>query len=171
MISYYSCRRKINRWPMVHFFTMIDVSALNALVLYNEINPTWCTKRKNKRRRIFIERLGLELANPFMMARKGCSTPHSNPSREYLFGVQSSSSSSSCESPLTTTSEEKTNASNLPKKPTKRGRCYVCTDESKAKSMKNDNMTQLVCIYCKRNACKYHTYDVCYSCYEKNSMN
>lgn len=77
MLGTYSCKRKSNRWPMAVFSNIIDISALNAFVVYNEINPNFQSKQVKTRRRNFLEQLGHELATPHMMKRTG--KPH--PSR------------------------------------------------------------------------------------------
>lgn len=69
MISCYSCKRKCNRWPMAVFSNMIDISALNAYILYNDVSPNWKPKQTNKKRRCFLEQLGLDLAKNYMMMR------------------------------------------------------------------------------------------------------
>ncbi len=35
----YSTKRMIRRWPMVIFFNMLDISALNAFIIYMSLNP------------------------------------------------------------------------------------------------------------------------------------
>ncbi|CAM4284688.1 unnamed protein product [Leuciscus chuanchicus] len=69
MVAAYTCKRKSNRWPMVVFSNMLDVSALNAFVLWSEINPAW-NAGKNFRRRIFLEELGKALVSPQIQRRK-----------------------------------------------------------------------------------------------------
>ncbi|KAM3924560.1 piggyBac transposable element-derived protein 4-like [Leptodactylus fuscus] len=41
VISTYTCKRKTNRWPMILFYNILDVSAYNAFVLWREIDPDW----------------------------------------------------------------------------------------------------------------------------------
>ncbi|KAM3911226.1 piggyBac transposable element-derived protein 4-like [Leptodactylus fuscus] len=41
VISTYTCKRKTNRWPMIIFYNILDVSAYNAFVLWREIDPDW----------------------------------------------------------------------------------------------------------------------------------
>ncbi|CAM4571666.1 unnamed protein product [Leuciscus chuanchicus] len=69
MVAAYTCKRKSNRWPMVVFSNMLDVSALNAFVLWSEINPAW-NAGKTFRRRIFLEELGKALVSPQIERRK-----------------------------------------------------------------------------------------------------
>lgn len=78
MLSCYSCKRKTNRWPMAVFSNMIDISALNALIIFKEIHPNWQTTQKTTIRRNFLRELGLSLAKPYIAARKN--KPRSAPS-------------------------------------------------------------------------------------------
>ncbi|KAM3936782.1 LOW QUALITY PROTEIN: piggyBac transposable element-derived protein 4-like [Leptodactylus fuscus] len=41
VISTYTCKRKTNRWPMILFYNILDVSAYNAFVLWREIDLDW----------------------------------------------------------------------------------------------------------------------------------
>ncbi|KAE8299842.1 hypothetical protein D5F01_LYC02260 [Larimichthys crocea] len=40
MIATYSCRRRTRRWPLVIFFNVVDISALNRYIIWKAINPT-----------------------------------------------------------------------------------------------------------------------------------
>lgn len=60
IISCYTCRRKINRWPVVVFSNVLDISAVNAYILFLAENPDW--KQKSEiRRLVFIEAVGMAL--------------------------------------------------------------------------------------------------------------
>ena len=37
MVATFTCKRKINRWPMAVFCNMIDVSALNVFITFTEL--------------------------------------------------------------------------------------------------------------------------------------
>ena len=43
MVRYYSTKRMTHRWPMVVFFNMIDISAMNALIIWIKL---LCNARK-----------------------------------------------------------------------------------------------------------------------------
>ncbi|KRY06858.1 hypothetical protein T12_2873 [Trichinella patagoniensis] len=60
MTSTYSCQRMTARWPLIVFYTIIDVSAYNANVLWTEKHRTWNARRLHKRR-LFLEELGKAL--------------------------------------------------------------------------------------------------------------
>ncbi|KAL1241616.1 PiggyBac transposable element-derived protein [Trichinella spiralis] len=66
MTSTYFCQRMTARWPLIVFYTIIDVSAYNAYVLWTEKHPTWNAGRLHKRR-LFLEELGKALVQPEMI--------------------------------------------------------------------------------------------------------
>ncbi|XP_056256775.1 piggyBac transposable element-derived protein 4-like [Seriola aureovittata] len=72
VIGTYSCRRMTARWPLVIFHNIIDVSSYHAFVIWREINPTWMSRKQNKRR-VFLEQLGKALVIPLIERRKA---PH-----------------------------------------------------------------------------------------------
>ena len=69
MIDNYRCKVASNRWPMVVFFTIVDVAALNALVVFLHNKPTWKERLGKRRRRQFLLDLGLELIKPWVQQR------------------------------------------------------------------------------------------------------
>ena len=50
----YSCKRKIDMWPMVLFFNMLDTAAIAIFVIWMCSNPDWNKLSKAIRRRQFI---------------------------------------------------------------------------------------------------------------------
>lgn len=58
----YSVKRKTRRWPMCVFSNIIDISAINAFVIWKMLNPNWNAKKTYKRRLFLIE-LGKSLAD------------------------------------------------------------------------------------------------------------
>jgi len=143
MVAAYTCKRKSNRWPMVVFSTMLDVSALNAFVLWSEINPGW-NAGKSWRRRIFLEELGKALVSPQIERRR--SVPYGVASMTMLNQIRGQPSSESIASTSTATS------------PTKRKRCHVCTS--------NKKKTSTVCGKCRQYICKEHSVTItcCHKC-------
>lgn len=136
MVASYSCKRKTKRWPMVVFSTILDVSAINAFVVWREVNPSW-ERGKNFKRRLFLEELGKALVSPHMERRKGL--PHAPASVAVLKRKQDSSNAPgpSSEPPSS-----------------KRKRCQVCP---RAKDSKTDKQ----CANCKR---AMHTPYTCARC-------
>ena len=65
----YSCKRKINRWPMVLFFNMLDTAAIVSFVIWMCSNPDWNKLSKAIRRRQVIVSLGECLAEPLIRRR------------------------------------------------------------------------------------------------------
>ena len=57
MLRNYSCKRMTRRWPIAIFANMLDISALNAYIIWMLLNPDW-NQRKNQRRRLFLADLG-----------------------------------------------------------------------------------------------------------------
>ena len=68
MVGTYSCKRKINRWPMTFFFNMIDVAGIAAYVIWTTKNPQW-NNNKRHRRRIFLQQLGRSLVDSYLNQR------------------------------------------------------------------------------------------------------
>lgn len=60
MLRMYTTKRMTRRWPMAIFYNMIDISALNAFIVYISLNPDWLSDKKHKRRS-FLLQLGKEL--------------------------------------------------------------------------------------------------------------
>jgi len=53
MLSCYSCKRKNNRWTMAVFSNIINISALNAYIIYNEIDSNWKLTKKHTKRKCY----------------------------------------------------------------------------------------------------------------------
>lgn len=60
MLGTYTCKRKTNRWTLALFYNMVDIAALAAFIIYNELKP----EKKCDRRRTFIKLLTKQLAIP-----------------------------------------------------------------------------------------------------------
>lgn len=145
MVAAYTCKRKTARWPMLLFFNMLDVSALNSYVLWSDMRPEWHSG-KSFRRRLFLEELGKALVAPLMESRQPIShTPASvlNTARRSL---------------------DEASASHTEATPKKRMRCFLCSREK-------DRKTTLKCRTCTNPICKshavYHAY--CLECTEETS--
>ena len=64
----YSCRRKINRWPMTLYFNTVDVSCIAALVIWILNHPRE-KRHKQKFRRLFLASLGQQLVEDHIQQR------------------------------------------------------------------------------------------------------
>ena len=54
---------------MIVFYTMIDIAALNSMVLWLFKNPSWNLKKQRTRRRLFLHDLGMALVKPLVESR------------------------------------------------------------------------------------------------------
>ena len=61
-IEYYTVRRISRRWPMIVFYNMIDIAAVNAMTIWLYQNPGW-NMRKRSIRRSFLTELSMKLTS------------------------------------------------------------------------------------------------------------
>jgi hypothetical protein len=54
---------------MVVFYTIIDLAALNAFIIWLHKNPIWLSNMAKERRRLFLKELGTELVLPLVQQR------------------------------------------------------------------------------------------------------
>ena len=64
MIDMYGAKVGTKRWPMVVFYTIIDISALNGLLVWKETHPQWFQEGRNRTRRDFLKEPGMALVKP-----------------------------------------------------------------------------------------------------------
>ena len=69
MIDTYRCKVATNRWPMVTFFTIVDIVTVNALVILLHNVPDLKQRLGKRRRRHFLLDLGLDLIKPWVQHR------------------------------------------------------------------------------------------------------
>lgn len=55
MVRNYTTKRKTRRWPMALFYNMVDVSALNAFIIWMHLKPDWNESSDHRRRRFLLE--------------------------------------------------------------------------------------------------------------------
>jgi len=159
MVAGYSCKRKTKRWPIVVFSTIIDLSALNGFVIYNQINPNWFSSNISKRnlRRHFLEILGKELIKPYIQQRQGI--PRNMVSQKIIANLKALNYKPGTSNgvPLPNHAFER---------PRKRGRCTRCYKEHVDQKKKKFNiLTDTCCITCRANTCKKHSVVVCHQCF------
>ena len=133
------------RWPMVVFYTIVDIAALNTIITWLHKNPKWEIKNSVRRRRRFLKDLGMDLVVPYMKRRmeqaNGLKVREQDAMKTIL-GM-------SAVQPLTTSASFGTVSA---------GKCNVCISENygegykKAKS--NANKVKQRCERCKKPACK-----------------
>ena len=69
VVACYSCQRRTNRWPLVIFYNILDVSAYNSFVIWSELNPRWKQGESQRRQHYLIE-LGKALVTPLIQGRQ-----------------------------------------------------------------------------------------------------
>lgn len=153
MLSCYSCKRKTNRWPIAVFSNIIDISALNALIIFKEIDPDWQTNQKATIRRNFLRELGLALAKPYMSLRAG--KPRTSSSASLLSSVTLQETNE----PIPPPSKR---SKSVPAQAKGRLRCHICYTE---KASTKNNMHETICCFCNKGICKAnHSRNVCVEC-------
>lgn len=122
MVATYTCKKpKTACWPMVLFFNMLNVSALNSYVLWSDICPKWHSGKSFKRRLFLEELLGTALVAPLMENRQHLPrTPAS------LCVLKQAKRSLEVDNEASTSHTEAT--------PRKRMRCYHCSREQDQKN-------------------------------------
>ena len=62
MVRWFTTKRKTRRWPMVIFYNMLDISALNTFIVWMSLNKeNYTAKRGNRLRRSLLISLAKEL--------------------------------------------------------------------------------------------------------------
>lgn len=56
LVGFYSCKRKVRRWPMTIFFNILDCASVAAYVTWTAKNPCWNQNNTHKRR-LFLREL------------------------------------------------------------------------------------------------------------------
>ena len=66
--AWYSCKRSSRRWPVSLFFGLLDITGVNAFVIWTELNPTWKCSQSGKQpsdtRRLFLLDVGESMVMP-----------------------------------------------------------------------------------------------------------
>ena len=73
MCHKYTVKRGTKRWPLCVSYGMVDIAAINALILWKEKNPNW-NQNKPYKRRLFLEELGTSLVSSLLDFRSRTST-------------------------------------------------------------------------------------------------
>lgn len=169
MISCYSCQRKTNRWPMTVFFNIIDISALNAYIIFKEMNRNWHMRRN------FLHELGVSLAKPYMNSQIAVPQSELESSSSLLMpmGQAGQDPMISSDSSPSASSSRDTSPNPPPQKRSKcvppqlegRARCHICFADGK---MNKNNMHRSICCFCRKGCCKHiHNRNVCTKCFAK----
>ena len=68
LVRTYSCKRSTRRWTVALFFNIVDIAAVNALILWITKHPNW-NQNKSHLRRLFLRDLGMQLVNRHVQQR------------------------------------------------------------------------------------------------------
>ncbi|GBP79127.1 PiggyBac transposable element-derived protein 4 [Eumeta japonica] len=136
MCETYNVARGTNRWPMVIFYSLMNVAGINTFIIYLQNNPN-----KKISRRVFLEALAYDLINPQLRRRALISSLPRNIRLRLteickLDGPESAATSNN----------------------NKVGRCGYC-------SSKKNRKTRYNCATCKKYFCLEHAVTVCPDCY------
>ena len=138
----YTTRTATRRWPVVHFHNVLDVTAINAMTIYDKTKPNWCARREGHRRREFLVTLATDLAIPHMRWRSA------NP-----IGLQASLVSAIRHF----TGEQLRPAAAAELTPATRVRCTRCLQPQPGVSKKEPNKTSKRCNTCHEPVCGTHS--------------
>lgn len=135
MVHNYTVARKTKRWPLRYFYGMLDQAGINSYILHNlSTNPDKPT------RKVFLNKLGLELSKGFMENRLKGHLP--NELRKDIEVI------------LNINQQDK---DELPVKKVKSARCHLCPRIK-------DRKTKICCVSCNKPVCTDHRVDLCISC-------
>lgn len=147
LVGTYTVKRKTNRWPHAMFCNMIDISAINAYVLWLEMNNDW-KKGILYKRRLFLHELGMELVKPEIQRRSHL--PRSDSAIILLNNIRQSDE------------EPSTSSCGKRRRITSGSRCELCP--------KNDRKAYSACTSCQKLICGQHkiAYFICSNCNQNN---
>lgn len=139
MCATYNVCRNTKRWPMIIFFTMMNIAGINSHVVHigNGLEPL--------RRRLFLKQLAHELTVPEIKRRslklQGIPTSLQERLKRYR--------------PINENNENTPSSSS----PAKRRRCETCTEETGTR-----RLSKYSCFSCKRSICLTHANYMCRDC-------
>ena len=159
MINTYRRKVATRRWPMVVFYTMIDIALVNAMVTLRKNNPNWFTTPKRKSRRSFLEELGNTMITPQILHR------HENQQglQKYVITAMETFLGRTL-IPVATPRQAANNA------PATLGRCFISIQNCKGSDYKKKkislNKIKQTCSSCDQKVCTKHciTQIVCNEC-------
>lgn len=150
MLSLYSCKRKTNRLSLITLSKMVDVSALNAYLIYTDVHPKWKPNTGREKRRQFLHERGASLVSA-QAAR-----------RRHMLGGSSSLFS---QFPAKAKEADSKDCNEGVGESSQRKRCAYCAME---KGSKFALQTRLSCKSCGKSICsRTHIATVCVYCYKE----
>ncbi|KAM9307115.1 piggyBac transposable element-derived protein 4-like [Pholidichthys leucotaenia] len=69
LATMHTSRRRINRWPMVLFFNMVEIAGIAAFIIWLGNFPDWKSSEGTCRHCVFLRELGYELVKPHVEKR------------------------------------------------------------------------------------------------------
>jgi len=139
MVTVFSCKRKINRWPMVLFFNMVDVAALASFTVWLCNVTDWRKESKCARRRHFLVELGEQLVKPLISRRLRMPT---NLRQNVRDAISTVGAKLQLANELATTPTDKQASG--------QGRCYV-------RARSRDRKVRKFCSSCGKAVCAEHS--------------
>lgn len=139
MCETYNVARGTNRWPMVIFYSLMNIAGINSFIIYMQNNPSTQINR-----RMFLESLSYDLVNS-QLRRRALTTSLSKTIKLRL--------SELCKMDVPESAGTSFN---------KIGRCGYCTSKKNCKTRYN-------CATCKQYFCLEHAIMVCSNCYYKDN--
>nr|CAH7753026.1 unnamed protein product [Callosobruchus chinensis] len=133
----YDVSRSTRRWPMVLFYDLLNITAVNAFCIYRH---HCAVTNKNPKRAEFLEALSWELIKPQIERRSklACMPAEIRRRARILLEI-----------PEEPAPEKEKNGS--------RGRCYIC-------GRARNKTTRKRCVRCSNWTCVSHLRDVCENC-------
>ena len=139
MVRCYGIKRKARRWPLVLFYNMIDISAMNAFIIYHTLKPTFFNS-KTRRRRQFLIALGKQLTgidSEDTGAIVSNRSPNHAPAKRARLSKE----------PAAVTPDT-----------LKKNRCHICPRQE-------DRKSKTVCVGCQKFVCREHFHVLCHNCH------
>lgn len=157
LVSIFTTKRKINRWPVVLFFNILDISLVNAYVLMSEMNDAPFSGKYNRRRNFIID-VGMVLISEQISKRTAL--PRSTPAINIIKSMNEPGPSS--QPPNAKKKRNSTELSSQPpiaKKRKSARRCEFC-------NWKDDRKSVTSCSLCCKTLCGKHriTMHLCQDC-------
>lgn len=145
MSATYSVSRMTRRWPMVIFFSLLNIAGINAQVILQMVRP----ENAPRLRRIFLHNLGLSLMQTHLLSRA-------------LITSLPSDITSFLRKRYSLAMENEGKTSREPERKKKKGTCIEC-------GRKKNSNTTVTCCKCGNFTCKNHSNVICNNCFSCNS--
>lgn len=140
---------------MAVFSNIIDISALNAYIIYNEVDANWKQTQTSTKRKTFLHELAISLSKPYMEKRQ--KRPRNELSLAIFKKLSAQSTDESNDSEAGPSKKHK--ADNSEKK--NRARCQKCYTSGENKNKWSSNF----CFLCQKPCCSdKHAKNVCVDC-------